>query len=72
MIDSSFCGRWKLEIEQEGRALGKEHANKQTAVKGASSDSSFLGFECRLVKVGLWRWGNSEDDVVSCMCVQYV
>jgi Na+/proline symporter len=35
MIASSFCGRWKLEIEQEVRALGKEHANKRTAVKAS-------------------------------------
>jgi hypothetical protein len=35
MIASSFCGRWKLEIEQEGRALGKEHANKRTEVKAS-------------------------------------
>jgi hypothetical protein len=29
MIASSFCGRWKLEIEQEGRAGARERTRKQ-------------------------------------------
>jgi hypothetical protein len=67
---------WEMETgDRARRAGGRSGKNTQTNERQwrrASSDSSVLGFECRLVKVGFWRWGNSEDDVVACMYVQYV